>query len=100
MSSPAMIAPPFPRQKFDSFELWVNRASRSLTAHPEYNDTEHGERKGWRGHHFTALCFDSQGRRCRNGADMMRARDEHAFPVWWIWPDQIVQLITDGASKP
>jgi hypothetical protein len=79
-------------QQFDSFEEWVNKASSWLTRHPEYNNTEHGTIRGWRGVHFTAMCFDSQGRRCRQGSDFMRARDEGTFPVIWIWPDQVWEL--------
>lgn len=101
MSEQARITPPFGDQTFDNFQQWVNKASSWLTCHHEYNDTQHGETKGWRGHHFTALCFDSLGRRCRNGADMQRARDEDAFPVWWIWPDQIVSALSaDTGSSP
>lgn len=92
------VIPPFSDQRFDTFEQWVNRASSWLTCHHKYNNTEHGEKKGWRGSHFTALCFDSLGRRCESGKDMMRARDEGAFPVWWIWPDQIVEAITGAAA--
>lgn len=98
MSGQARITPPFGDQTFDSFQQWVNRASSWLTCHPEYNNTEHGDTKGWRGHHFSALCFDSFGRRCRQGSDMQRAQDEGAFPVWWIWPDQIVEAITPRAA--
>lgn len=87
------IPPPFGDQCFDSFEQWVRHASSWLTCHNEYNNTEHGEAKGWRGHHFTALCFDSAGRPCRQGSDFMRARDEGTFPVWWIWPDQVVAAL-------
>lgn len=86
------VSPPFGDQRFDTFEQWVNKASSWLTRHPDYNNTEHGEKKGWRGNHFTAIAFDSFGRRCTCGYDMQRARDEGAFPVWWIWPDQIVIL--------
>lgn len=92
MSEPK-INPPFPEQSFASFAQWVCQAPACLTAHVEYNNTEHGDAAGWRGHHFTALCFDSFGRRCRQGSDFMRARDEDAFPVWWVWPDQVVDLI-------
>lgn len=92
--TPARVPPPFGDQRFDTFDEWVNRARSWLTCHADYNNTEHGDLKGWRGHHFTALCFDSLGRRVRCGADFMRARDEDAFPVWWIWPDQIVPLIS------
>lgn len=94
MSEQAKIMPPFADQTFDSFQQWVNQAIFCLTCHHEYNNTEHGETKGWRGYHFTALCFDSFGRRCRKGSDFQRAHDEGAFPVWWIWPDQIVEAIT------
>lgn len=92
------IAPPFGDQRFDSFDQWVAYASSWLTCHIDYNNTEHGEKKGWRGNHFTALCFDSLGRRCRIGADMHRARDEGAFPVWWIWPDQIAEMVSRAAK--
>jgi hypothetical protein len=81
-------------QQFDTFEQWVRHASSWLTqnGHPDYNNTEHGTTKGWRGHHFTALCFDTKGRICRMGADFIRARDEKTFPVRWVWPDQIPEL--------
>lgn len=93
------IEPPFRRQKFTSHQEWVNKASSWLTQHPQYRNTEHGEKSGWRGHHFTAMCFDSLGRRVRNGGDFQRAHDEGAFPVWWIWPDQIVDLVKLVPSK-
>lgn len=92
------IAPPFGDQRFDSFDQWVAYASSWLTCHVDYNNTEHGDTKGWRGNHFTALCFDSLGRCCRVGADMHRARDEGAFPVWWIWPDQIAEMVSRAAA--
>lgn len=86
------IAPPFEGQQFTSHQEWVNKASSRLTCHPQYNNTEHGDTKGWRGHHFTAMCFDSLGRRVTNGGDFRRAEEEGTFPVWWIWPDQIPEL--------
>jgi hypothetical protein len=86
-------------QKFDNYAQWVSRASLYLTSHERYNNTEHGV-TGWRGEHFVALCFDTKGRRCRNGADMMRARDEGCFPVRYIWPDQyekdVFELLLHG----
>jgi len=49
---------------FWNFEVWVNKAT------------------GWiGGMKPAAVCMDTQGRICRIGADMMRARDEAAFPV-------------------
>jgi hypothetical protein len=92
------IGPPIKNQRFDNFQQWVNKASSWLTQHPEYNNTEHGETKGWRGHHFTAMCFDSVGRRCLSGADFRRAEKDGAFPIWWIWPDQIPFLVGFAAA--
>jgi hypothetical protein len=96
------VNPPFPDQKFNTHQEWVNKASSWLTRHPLYNNTENGEKKGWRGAHFTAMCFDSFGRRVRNGADFQLAHEEDAFPIWWIWPDQIVEMakrIKDSEEK-
>lgn len=84
---------PVDGQSFSSEQDWINRASRVLTRHPDYNNTEHGDEKGWRGPHFTALCFDQSGSRMRNGADFMRATAEATYPVWWIWPDQIAAIL-------
>ncbi len=85
-------------QYFSTHREWVRRAKYVLTAHPKYLNTEHdGPAKGWRGEHFTAMCFDQLGRRVRNGGDFKRAENENAFPVWWIWPDQISALIMPPA---
>lgn len=83
-------------QSFRSHQEWVVYATRLLTSHPKYLNTEHGDGSGWRGEHFTALCFDQLGRRCRSGGDMLRADEENAFPVWWVWPDQIAELLMNG----
>lgn len=91
--SATRIDPPFSGQKFDTFDQWVSKASTWLTVHPDHNNTEHGNTKGWRGNHFTAMCFDAKGRRCTNGGHFQRARDEDAFPVWWVWPDQIPEIV-------
>lgn len=80
-------------QSFHSHQDWINRASRVLTNHPRYNNTQHPEKKGWQGYHFTAICFDQQGREVRNGGDFTRAEQDAAFPVFWVWPDQIASLI-------
>lgn len=94
------MSEPFEAVKGQSFKdhlQWVHKASSWLTCHEDYLDTEHGDTKGWRGNHFKALCFDQKGRMCRNGADMQRAKDENAFPVWWVWPDQIAELLMEPA---
>lgn len=86
-------------QYFETFDQWVNFAAGWLTAHPEYRDTEHrkrGDPFGWQGHHFKAICFDAKGRLCRSGADFIRARDDGAFPVRWIWPDQVPRVVLAG----
>jgi hypothetical protein len=68
------------QQSFGTFQEWVNKASSWLTRHPRY----HPER-------FRAICFDTKGRLCSNGGDMQRAKDEDAFPVRWVWPDQVAE---------
>lgn len=45
---------------FDTFERWVNKASTWVQG---------------------GICLDKDGRELKNGADMMRARDEGKFPV-------------------
>jgi hypothetical protein len=51
---------------FRTFDEWVNKAT------------------SWIGG-TNPLCADAKDRVCRNGGDMMRARDEGAFPVrFWF----------------
>lgn len=82
----------FHDQVFHSHDDWVARAKRVLTCHPDYLNAEHltgiGDR-GWRGPHFTAMCFDQAGRRMRTGGDFARAE----YPVYWVWPDQVHALV-------
>ena len=89
---------PVDGQYFASHAQWVATARRVLTDHPEYFNAEHAETKGWRGTHFTALCFDQMGRRCHNGGDFKQAEDDNAYPIYWIWPDQVVELISGKAA--
>ncbi|MBB3386025.1 MULTISPECIES: hypothetical protein [unclassified Rhizobium] len=56
--------------QFDTFEDWLNHATRALTGF-----------EGSVGEELNAICVDNLGRRCHNGKDFMRARDEDAFPV-------------------
>lgn len=76
-------------QTFSSFDDWVATAQRKLafrdmTKAPfKYVTPPDDER---------AICYDTKGRRCFVGRDFMRARDEGAFPVHYIWPDQIIAL--------
>lgn len=80
-------------QQFDSFDDWVNHASSRLTNHPLYcqGDLKRGEHYWDR---FVAICIDAKGRLCRNGGDFARARDEGAFPVRWVWPDQVAEALS------
>jgi hypothetical protein len=84
-------------QQFDSFQEWVNKGTSWLTRHPLYS------REDWR--HFTAICYDTKGHRVTCGGDFQSASDEGAFPVRWIWPDQVADLCAaldaklDDASK-
>lgn len=59
-------------QQFETFVEWKNKASSWLTR---------------RGEFVNAVCIDAKGRVCQNGGHFMRARDEGAFPVRWVWPD-------------
>lgn len=74
-------------QCFDDFTQWVNKASSWLTRHPEYNSD------------FRAICYDSRGRHCTCGRDFARARDEGAFPVSWLWPDQVGFLVVSHVRQ-
>lgn len=51
--------------QFTTFDTWVNKASSWIDRN--------------------AVCVDAKGRRCLNGGDFMRARDEDAFPVRFFW---------------
>lgn len=70
-------------QRFDSYTQWVNKASSWLTR---------------RGPHVKAVCLDARNRLCAIGGDFMRARDEGAFPVRWLWPEDIAELAAKAAE--
>jgi hypothetical protein len=89
------IVIPIIGQAFYSHHEWVNLASVVLTAHPDYWDSEHRQagEDGYIRNHFKAMCYDQKGRRCLKGEDFRIAAEESAFPVWWVWPDQIADLL-------
>lgn len=60
--------------QFDTFDDWVNHASRALTGVT-----------GSVGEDLRPMCIDAKGRRCHVGKDFMRARDEGAFPIRYFW---------------
>lgn len=70
-------------QQFEHFATWVNMASSWLTR---------------RGPHVHAVCIDARGRACEMGKDFMRARDEDAFPVRWLWPEDVAALAAGPAQ--
>ncbi|WP_303829359.1 hypothetical protein [Asticcacaulis taihuensis] len=61
--------------QFDTFQDWVNHASRALSV-PDYE--------------AKPICIDNMGRRCHIGGDFMRARDEGQFPVRYFFECQPV----------
>lgn len=64
--------------QFDTFQDWVNHASRALTGVEDSNGME-----------LKAFCIDTRGRRCANGKDFARARDEGCFPVRYFWTGEV-----------
>lgn len=76
-------APPNPKLvpniagRFDSFEDWVNRATHAIA-----NRTCESSGSTMP---VPAMCVDTKGRRCYQGSDFMRARDEGTFPVIYFW---------------
>lgn len=65
--------------QFDTHEDWINHASRALTGFKDSNGFE-----------MKAICVDNLGRRCHNGGDFARARDEGAFPVRYFVEMEVV----------
>lgn len=64
----AVLAPNWAGE-FKTYEQWVNKGQSWLKSQS----------------HRPAICVDAKGRRCALGADMIRARDEGAFPVRYFW---------------
>lgn len=63
--------------EFTTFDDWVRHATSALA-----NKT--CESSGCTVP-VPAMCVDTKGRRCYQGGDFMRARDEGAFPVVYFW---------------
>lgn len=57
---------------------WVSFASKRLTVAFDSNGSE-----------LKAICVDRLGRRCANGGDMRRAKDEGTFPVRYFWEMEV-----------
>ncbi|UZE47935.1 hypothetical protein ONR75_24165 [Rhodopseudomonas sp. P2A-2r] len=77
--------------QFDTFDDWVNHASRALTG----LRLEDGI--NW---DVNAFCVDTKGRRCTCGKEFMRARDEGAFPVRYFITGKVEQLSTCQRPTP
>lgn len=60
--------------EFHDHQDWVNFAHKRLTVAHDSNGAQ-----------LKAICVDTLGRRCANGRDMARARDEGTFPVRYFF---------------
>lgn len=72
-ATPCTLVPKW-EGEFRDFQDWVSFASKRLTVGTDSN-----------GNPLSAICVDSLGRRCNNGRDMARARDEGTFPVRYFY---------------
>jgi hypothetical protein len=63
--------------QFDTFEDWCNRATRELAYKTCASSGATVP--------VPAMCVDTKGRRCFQGGDFMRARDEGTFPIIYFW---------------
>lgn len=74
--SPVKLVPNIAGQ-FDTFDDWVMKATRVLAnkSCPSSGCTVP----------VPAICVDTKGRRCYQGGDFMRARDDGSFPVIYFW---------------
>jgi hypothetical protein len=63
--------------EFKDHDDWINFATTRLGVAADSN-----------GHELKAICVDTLGRRCANGRDFARARDEGTFPVRYFWDCQ------------
>jgi hypothetical protein len=70
--------------EFCSFGDWVSFASKRLTVAEDSN-----------GSPLSAMCVDALGRRCHNGRDFARARDENAFPVRYFFECELPAKATE-----
>jgi hypothetical protein len=69
---------------FKSFADWVNTAPRVLANRTCDSSTCTMP--------VAAICVDTEGRRCYQGGDFMRARDEDAFPVVYFWDCKLEKI--------
>lgn len=69
-------------QSFSSEQEWCSKGNSWLTR---------------RGPKVRAICYDTKGRHVSCGGDFMRATKEGAYPVRWLWPEQVAEL---AASHP
>jgi hypothetical protein len=71
-------------QQFNSMQEWVNKGRSWLTRRQKLDSNGCN--------YFKAICFDAKNRLVENGGDFKRAEDEGAFPIRWLWPDQIAEI--------
>lgn len=65
-------------QQFDTYDEWLSKGELWMR---RVGSTER------------PVCFDVKGRICNGTVGFMRARDDSAFPVRWLWPSQIPEII-------
>lgn len=65
-------------QQFDSFDEWLEKG-QLWTRRPKSTEA--------------AICFDAKGRICNGVEGFKRARNESAFPVRWLWPSQVPEIL-------
>jgi hypothetical protein len=75
---PVRLAPNWAGE-FTTFDDWVNNARRDL-AGKLCDSSTCTYPPG-----IPAICVDVRGRRCVQGSDFARARDEGCFPVRYFW---------------
>lgn len=66
-------------QQFDNFDEWLAKG-QVWNRRPKTTETP--------------ICFDTKGRICNGVEGFKRARDESAFPVRWLWPSQIPEIMS------
>ncbi len=86
-ATPCALAPNW-EGEFRDFDDWVSFASKRLTVASDSNGAD-----------LSAICVDALGRRCHNGRDFARARDEGAFPVRYFFECRQPAIEPDGLAQ-
>ena len=71
-----------PPQQWDTYEDW------------ERDPLAYGPRLGG----MIPTCFDVEHRIVRSWMDFQHARQQNAFPVRWLWPEDVAKMAKDAAT--